>query len=499
MADGGVAPRPAIRVDRLRRRFGARVALEDVSFEVAAGELFGVVGGDGAGKTTLLQALCAILDPSSGAVSLEGLDSVRDAVAITSRIGYVAQSYSLYEDLTVAENLAFFAAIRGARPGSPREADLLAFAGLEPFRERRAKDLSGGMQKKLAVCCSLLHGPSILVLDEPTLGVDPVSRRDLWRMLERYRGEGNTIVLATSYMDEAARCDRIALLKDGRMISCAPPAAYGNDLENAVVQLLQPNAVEGPVSRAAPRPADSAPVVAVQAVTRRFGSFVAVDDVTFSISRGEVFGLLGPNGCGKSTTIKMICGIYPPSEGHVEVAGVDVQGSARAAKARIGYMSQRFSLYPDLTVGENVDFFAEIYGLRGTHLTRRRNAVLAEAGLDGLDGQFVRSLSGALRQHLALGCALLHEPDVLILDEPTSGVDPAARRGFWRLIRTLADAGTAVLVTTHYLREAEACDRVAFMDRGALIAIDKPEALRRTAGVETLEDAFMQAIEARRQ
>ena len=499
MADGLAPALPAIRVSGLGRRFGKRQALSQVDFEVRRGELFGVVGGDGAGKSTLLQTLCAILDPSSGTVEVDGRDSVRDADAITAHIGYVAQSYSLYEDLTVAENLAFFAAIRGVRADGVRQAELLAFAGLEPFRGRLAKDLSGGMQKKLAVCCSLLHGPGTLILDEPTLGVDPISRKELWRMLERYRAEGNTIVLATSYMDEAGRCDRILLLKDGRAVSCMPPAAMGSDLEASVVALLEPVGALSPAERPYARRAEAgAPVVQVEGLTKRFGDFVAVDGASFAISPGEVFGLLGPNGSGKSTTIKMICGIYPPTAGRITVDGTDVATQPRIAKARIGYMSQRFSLYPDLTVSENVDFFARIYGLDDARLAARRAAVLGQAGLADVQESVVRSLSGAMRQRLALGCALLHEPGILILDEPTSGVDPAARRRFWSLIGQLAAGGTAVLVTTHYLREAEACDRVAFIDRGVIIESDAPRRILARAGAASLEEAFVAAIEARR-
>ena len=498
MADGLAPALPAIRVSGLGRRFGKRQALSQIDFDVRRGELFGVVGGDGAGKSTLLQALCAILDPSSGAVEVDGRDSVRDADAITARIGYVAQSYSLYEDLTVSENLAFFAAIRGVRTDGTRQSELLAFAGLEPFRGRLAKELSGGMQKKLAVCCSLLHGPGILILDEPTLGVDPISRKDLWRMLERYRAEGNTIVLATSYMDEAARCDRILLLKDGRAVSCMPPAALGPDLEASVVALLEPGSSLSPAEPRARRTDAGAPVVQVEGLTKRFRDFVAVDRASFAISPGEVFGLLGPNGSGKSTTIKMICGIYPPTAGRITVGGTDVAMQPRIAKARIGYMSQRFSLYPDLTVRENVDFFARIYGLDDARLAARRARVLEQAGLADVQERVVGTLSGAMRQRLALGCALLHEPGILILDEPTSGVDPAARRRFWSLIAQLAAGGTAVLVTTHYLREAEACDRVAFIDRGVIIETDAPTRIRERTGAASLEDAFVAAIEARR-
>ena len=508
MADGGAYRAgeggAAIVVSQLTRRFGRALALDGVSLEVREGELFGVVGGDGAGKSTLLQSLCAILDPSSGTVTIEGRDSVRDAAAITSRIGYVAQSYSLYEDLTVGENLEFFGAIRGVEPVAfaRRRAELLRFAGLEPFLDRRARDLSGGMQKKLAVCCSLLHEPRVLMLDEPTLGVDPVSRRELWRMLSRYHADGNTIVLATSYMDEAAKCDRVALMKEGRIVACASPAQLGPDLEEAVIRLLDPQRKPRDASVTATRNSIGSEAridaLRVDGLTKRFGDFVAVDHASFSISRGEIFGLLGPNGSGKSTMIKMICGIYPPTSGSIQVAQVDVVARPGAAKGRIGYMSQRFSLYPDLTVDENIEFFGEVYGLEGPRLRARRAAVLAQAQLGPLANHLVRSLSGATRQHVALGCALLHEPEILFLDEPTSGVDPAARRTFWDLIGELAAQGTAVLVTTHYLREAEACDRVAFIDKGHIIAVDSPASIRRRHGTDTLEEAFLLAIEERK-
>ena len=437
-------------------------------------------------------------------MTVEGHDSVRDAAAITSRIGYVAQSYSLYEDLTVEENLEFFGAIRGVEPAAlaRRRTELLQFSGLSPFLSRRARDLSGGMQKKLAVCCSLLHEPRILILDEPTLGVDPVSRKELWRMLSRYHEAGNTIVLATSYMDEAARCDRVAIMNAGRVAACAPPRDLGPDLEEAVIEMLAPertrrNGVVSPHSREQ-GVGTATEALLVDGLTKRFGTFVAVDHASFSLHRGEIFGLLGPNGSGKSTTIKMLCGIYPPTSGAIHVAGVDVVARPGAAKGRIGYMSQRFSLYPDLTVDENIEFFGAVYGLEGARLRQRRSAVLAQADLEAVAGHLVHSLSGATRQHVALGCALLHEPDILFLDEPTSGVDPAARRDFWDLIRELAAAGTSVLVTTHYLKEAEACGRVAFIDKGRIVTIDAPAAIRARYATSTLEEAFLKAIEGAR-
>lgn len=486
------AAEPAIAVRGLTRRFARRVALDSVTLHVAPGELFAVVGGDGAGKTTLLQSMCAILDPSGGSVAVHGLDSVRDAARIHLLLGYVAQTYSLYGDLTVAENLDFFAAIRSVPRTAfgPRRAELLAFSGLGPFLDRRAKALSGGMQKKLAVACSLVHEPQVLILDEPTLGVDPVSRRELWRMLREFHARGRTIVLATSYMDEAAACARVALLSGGRLIACESPASLGADLEVAVRRLLAPGAAAPsapPVAAAKP----TGHAIRVEGLTRRFGTFTAVDRVSFAVMRGEVFGLLGSNGSGKSTIIKMLCGILPPSAGRMEVAGIDVAARPGAAKGRIGYMSQRFSLYVDLTVEENIDFFGSVYGLAGKALAERREWVVRLAGLAGFERALVKSLSGALRQRLALGCALLHRPDVLFLDEPTAGVDPVSRDGFWRLIADVAAGGTAVLVTTHYMREAERCDRVSLLAAGRLLALDTPAALRERHGGAALEEVFV--------
>ena len=487
----GASRVPAIAIRSLSRRFGHRVALDGVTLQIARGELFGIVGADGAGKTTLLQALCAILDPSTGSVTVAGLDSVRDAARINATLGYVAQSYSLYGDLTVAENLSFFAAIRAVAPAAfaARREQLLRFSGLAPFLDRRAKALSGGMQKKLAVCCSLLHEPDILVLDEPTLGVDPVSRRELWQMLRGFHARGKTIVVATSYMDEAAACDRVALLSAGRVVACDRPAAFGADLEQAVKRLLAPD-VDG--NRVVLPPSTvHGDAIRAEGLTLRFGSFTAVDHVSFTVARGEIFGLLGPNGSGKSTTIKMLCGILPATGGTMTVAGIDVSAPPGAAKGRIGYMSQRFSLYVDLTVDENIEFFGSVYGLASGALAERRAWAVRLAELRGHERSLVRNLSGALRQRLALGCAVLHQPDVLFLDEPTSGVDPVARDAFWRLIIGIARAGTAVLVTTHYIREAEHCDRVAFIDRGRLLSVDSPARLRARHGGASLEDVFV--------
>ena len=486
-------PNEVVAIRSLSRRFGARLALDDVSLSVGHGELFGIVGADGAGKTTLLQSVCAILDPSAGSVTVAGFDSVREASRINASLGYVAQAYSLYGDLTVAENLEFFAAIRAvpADAFGPRREQLLRFSGLASFLDRQAKALSGGMQKKLAVCCSLIHEPEILVLDEPTLGVDPISRRELWAMLREFHARGKTILVATSYMDEAATCDRVAILSEGRLLARNPPPAFGADLEEAVKALLSGKPPVRPAAAASPRLPPAGDAIRVTGLTRRFGAFTAVDDVSFNVLRGEIFGLLGPNGSGKSTTIKMLCGILPPTAGRVTVAGIDVAAHPGAVKGRIGYMSQRFSLYLDLTVDENIEFFGSVYGLVPEEMAERRAWVTQLSGLQGHESSLVKTLSGALRQRLALGCAILHRPAVLFLDEPTSGVDPASRDAFWRLIDDISRSGTAVLVTTHYIREAERCDRVAFIDRGRLLAMDSPARLRDRHAGASLEDVFI--------
>jgi ABC-2 type transport system ATP-binding protein len=552
-----------VTADGLGRRYGGRVALADASFAVAGGELLAVVGADGAGKTTLLQMLASILDPTEGRASVLGFDTVRDASAVTARIGYMSQGFTLYERLTVGENIAFAAAVRDVDPGTlaARRPALLAMAGLDPFLDRRAEHLSGGMRKKLALCTNLVHAPRVLLLDEPSLGVDPLSRRELWEMLLRFRTDGVAIVVATSYMDEAARCDRVAFLDAGRMLALDTPAelrrrAAGQvfdwpdppaDAESrllaqaevlnvqrlprrvrfqtsslavagtppdpsvvaAAPQLEDLFAVLAPQNERRARasappglaPRFDGPAIEVDGVTCTFGRFKAVDDVRLSIAPGEVFGFLGPNGAGKTTLIRALCGLQRIDGGRATVAGVDVARDAARLRTRIGYMSQRFSLYPDLTVAENLAFFARAYDVPREERPATRAWAVEAAGLDGVEGEMVADISGATRQRLALACAVLHAPAVVFLDEPTSGVDPLARHRFWRLVHALAARGLAAFVTTHYLEEAAYCNRLGLMYRGRLIGIGTAEALR--AGFGTAPDApidelFTTAMEAAR-
>ena len=529
-----------IEATNLGRRFGRTRALTEVSFKVEQGELFGFLGPDGAGKTTLMQMLAAILDPTEGACRVLTYDSVREAHRIVSTIGYMPQGFSLYERLTVDENLEFAASIRKvpAAEWSKRRQRLLAMTGLAPFGARQAGRLSGGMKKKLALCANLVHQPPLLLLDEPSLGVDPVSRREFWKLLGEFRRDGMTIVLATSYMDEADQCDRILFLEQGRPLAlgtsvelraAASADVYeisGADLAAAEAKLRAlpalrslkrlPDRVHAIVDRAdsgppieipsswrvppsledvfamlehergtaaaptsvAPIAAPAATAIQAEGVTCRFGSFTAVDNVSLSIGAGEIFGFLGPNGAGKTTFIRVLCGLQEPVAGRVEVAGIDVRRKPRALRPYLGYVSQRFSLYPDLTVDENLAFFSGAYGLRGRVRADAMRWAISMAGLDGLNALMLKDASGAIRQRVALACSVMHRPPVLFLDEPTSGVDPVSRHRFWELIRTLAKAGVTVFVTTHYLEEAAYCDRLGMMFAGRLIGVGTLAQLR---------------------
>ncbi len=452
--------------------------MDDVSFDVEPGVLFGLVGPDGAGKTTTLRMLSGVLRPSAGDARVGGVSVARDPEGVKHHIAYMSQRFGLYADLTVRENIEFYADLyevpKTERPA--RLERLYHFSQLGAFQDRLAAKLSGGMKQKLSLCCALIHHPAIMLLDEPTFGVDPISRRELWAIVREMVSDGMTVLVATSTREEAERCDRVALLEQGRLVP-------GDRMPDP------PPLARRPTGRAA------APAVVVRELTRRFGEFTAVDGVSFSVAAGEVFGFLGPNGAGKTTTIRMLTGLLAPSGGTGTVAGHDVRTDAEWIKRRIGYMSQLFSLYNDLTVEENIRFFAGLYEVTGDRLRDRREWVI---GMTGLADHLTR-LTGELplgwKQRLALGCAVLHQPPILFLDEPTSGVDPASRRAFWELIYHLADGGTTVFVTTHHMEEAEYCHRLALMNRGRLIALDTPAAIRASVGAGTLEDAFVTLVE----
>ncbi len=484
-----------IKIKGLSRKFKKTWALRDIDLEVLKGEVFGIVGPDGSGKTTLIQSISAILDPTSGAVLVQGFDSVKDAKEITSRIGYMSQAFSLYGDLTVEENLEFFGGVRGIRREvfEKRKNELLDFSGLKPFLKRRSGQLSGGMQKKLALSCNLIHEPDLLVLDEPTLGVDPLSRRHLWEMLKEYNSQGKTVILSTSYLDEAKKCTRLGFLLNGELVACDRPDVFGEDLEEVFTSRIKKAGWVSSVPFG--KKAAGAGFVRIRGLRKTFDGFTAVDLKELTVESGEIFGLLGPNGSGKTTTIKVLCGLLSPSEGDVEVAGVDMAKRPEMVRGKIGYMSQRFSLYLDLTVRENIDFFGRVYGLTPELLDERRRWVLELSGLTGFEDALTGELSGAVRQRLALGCSLLHHPDILFLDEPTSGIDPVSRSAFWEIIRLLVASGTTVFVTTHYISEAENCTRVAFLHQGRVLALDSPGVLKARYRTDSLEDVFITVMQ----
>jgi ABC-type multidrug transport system ATPase subunit len=488
---------PIIAVHDLAKMYGTSPAVRGISFTIRAGEVFGLLGPDGAGKSSLMQILAGVLRPDGGAATVAGKDVVADPEAVKNRIGFMPQGLglNLYDNLSVQENIEFFGDLREvpAAVFQENQAELLRITRLEPFVDRLAAQLSGGMRQKLALCCTLIHLPQIIFLDEPTTGVDPISRRDFWLIINRLVVErGTTVLMTTSYIDEAERCHRVALLHHGKIIAQGPPAnlqaeagcdAQGRPctLEEVFIKAMGKEAVAGvpdPVTTCAlPKPE---PVIRVEALTKKFGDFIAVDQVSFQINRGEIFGFLGPNGAGKTTVIKMLTGILTPTSGRGCVAGFQLGDSSRL-KARLGYMSQKFSLYRDLSVLENIRLYGRVYGMSHPQLESRLPEILTLADLQGQEDRLAGDLPLGIRQRLALGCAILHQPTVVFLDEPTSGVDPLARRQFWHLICSLASQGVTIMVSTHYMDEAQHCQRLAFIHQGRLVAMGAPEELRRQA------------------
>jgi len=468
----------AIEIRGLTRRFGDVTAVDQLTLDVPRGKLFGLVGPDGAGKTTTLRMLAGVLRPTSGDATLEGVSIARESEAVKHHIAYMSQRFGLYTDLTVRENILFYADLYRV-PETDRPARLerlYQFSQLGPFEDRLAGKLSGGMKQKLSLCCALIHHPRILLLDEPTFGVDPISRRELWSIIRDNVAEGMTVLVGTSTPEEARRCDEVAILSEGRLLPTRT--------------LVAPPPLEHPQSHLGATAA-----VSVRDLTRTFGDFTAVDHITFDVAEGEVFGFLGPNGAGKTTTIRMLAGLLAPTSGTGSVAGHDIRTDTDWIKQRIGYMSQLFSLYNDLTVEENIEFFAGLYDVRGERYAVRRDWILEMSGLQNHRKRLTAELPLGWKQRLALGTAMIHEPSILFLDEPTSGVDPQSRRDFWELIYGLADRGTTVFVSTHYMEEAEYCHRIALMNRGRLIALDTPAALKASLDAASLEDVFVTMVE----
>lgn len=468
-------------IENVKKKYGVVTALDGVSLRVRRGEIFGLIGPDGAGKTTLFRILTTLLHADCGTAMVAGYDVERQYKEIRRRVGYMPGRFSLYQDLTVEENLHFFATVFGTSIRENYDLVRDIYSQIEPFRTRRAGALSGGMKQKLALSCALIHKPEVLFLDEPTTGVDPVSRRELWDMLRRLRNQGITIVVSTPIVDEARQCDRIAFIHHGQV--------HGIDTPDCILtrfaDILCP-----PGLQHADKDNGGQPVIEVRDLTKQFGSFIAVDHISFNVRRGEIFGFLGANGAGKTTAMRMLTGLSRPTAGQATVAGFDVSRQPEEVKRHIGYMSQKFSLYEDLKVWENIRLFAGIYGVKDDEIGPRTDEVLHRIGLDGERNTLVKSLPLGWKQKLAFSVAVFHEPEIVFLDEPTGGVDPATRRQFWELIYQAADRGITVFVTTHFMDEAEYCDRISIMVDGKIQALDSPAGLKQSYQATTMDEVF---------
>lgn len=466
----------AIEVKHLSKSYGKGhvvKALSDVSFTVGKGEVFGLIGPDGAGKTTMFRILCSLLLPDEGSATVDGFDVVSQMSNIRRRVGYMPGKFSLYQDLTVEENLHFFATLFGTTVEAGYDAIKAIYSQIERFKDRKAGALSGGMKQKLALSCALVHQPSVLFLDEPTTGVDPVSRKELWEMLGTLKAQGITIVASTPYLDEVRRCERVAFLDRGTIRGIGTPDTI---LEQFKDTFNPPGIEENEATRRTHEASE--PVIEVEHLVKAFGSFHAVDDISFSVKKGEIFGFLGANGAGKTTAMHMLTGLNQPTSGRGRVVGYDISTEYEQIKKHIGYMSQKFSLYEDLTVAENIRLFGGIYGMKDSDIRRKTDEMLTQLQFADHKDDLVASLPLGWKQKLAFTISIFHEPGVVFLDEPTGGVDPATRRQFWELIYEAAQRGITVFVTTHYMDEAEYCDRISIMVDGKIKAMGTPEALK---------------------
>ena len=461
-----------IEVNHISKSYGKVKALDDVSFTVSKGEVFGLIGPDGAGKTSMFRILCSLLLPETGTAAVDGFDVIRQMREVRCRVGYMPGKFSLYQDLTVEENLKFFATLFGTTVEAGYDSIKAIYSQIERFRDRKAGALSGGMKQKLALSCALVHSPSVLFLDEPTTGVDPVSRKEFWEMLLTLKERGITIVASTPYLDEARCCERVAFLDHGQLRGIGAPDAILDEFRD----IFNPPGIEKAVAES--QHAEQENVIEVKHLVKAFGSFHAVDDISFSVRRGEIFGFLGANGAGKTTAMHMLTGLNQPTSGTGTVVGYDIRTQHEQIKKHIGYMSQKFSLYEDLTVSENIRLFAGIYGMKDDEIRRKTDELLRRLQFTEHKNTLVKSLPLGWKQKLAFSVSIFHEPGVVFLDEPTGGVDPATRRQFWELIYDAAHRGITVFVTTHYMDEAEYCDRISIMVDGKISALGTPDELK---------------------
>lgn len=481
----------AICVQDVSKSYGKELALDHVSFSVAAGQVYGLIGPDGAGKTSMYRILCSLLLPASGTCTIDGLDVVQQASEVRRRIGYMPGKFSLYQDLTVEENLQFFATLFATSIEEGYDSIRMIYSQIERFRHRKAGALSGGMKQKLALCCALIHSPSVLLLDEPTTGVDPVSRKEFWQMLGMLKEDGITILASTPYLDEVRCCEQVAFLDRGKIRGIGTPDEILTEF--ADVFNPQPSAQRKTVAGSGEN------VIEVSHLVKAFGSFRAVDDISFSVKRGEIFGFLGANGAGKTTAMHMLTGLNQPTSGTGFVAGFDIRTEHEKIKKCIGYMSQKFSLYEDLTVAENIRLFGGIYGMADAEISQQTEDLLHKLNFTARRDTLVGSLPLGWKQRLAFSVAIFHHPQIVFLDEPTGGVDPATRQQFWDLIYDAAQQGITIFVTTHYMDEAERCDRVSIMVDGKIRAMGTPDDLKQEFGQPDIDHVFtLLAREAKR-
>lgn len=479
----------SIEVRNISKRYGKVKALDNVSFTVEKGEVFGIIGPDGAGKTSLYRILCTLLLADEGSAKVDGYDVVSQTKEIRSRVGYMPGRFSLYQDLTVQENLKFFATLFDTTVEKGYDSIKAIYQQIERFKDRKAGALSGGMKQKLALSCALVHEPSVLFLDEPTTGVDPVSRKEFWEMLGTLKERGITIVASTPYLDEVRCCDRVAFLSEGRVMGIDTPEVILERFKD----VFNPAGIErknDDNSKFKTQNSQLDNVIEVEHLVKAFGTFHAVDDISFSVRRGEIFGFLGANGAGKTTAMHMLTGLNQPTSGTGRVVGYDIRTEHELIKKHIGYMSQRFSLYEDLTVSENIRLFAGIYGMKNEEIKQKTEELLRRLKFEEHKDDLVSSLPLGWKQKLAFSVSIFHEPGVVFLDEPTGGVDPATRRQFWKLIYDAAARSITIFVTTHYMDEAEYCDRVSIMVDGKVKALGTPAELKQQFNQPDMDHVF---------
>ncbi len=455
-----------------------------VSFSVGKGEVFGLIGPDGAGKTSMYRILCSLLLPDAGTATVDGYDVVSQMKEIRKRIGYMPGKFSLYQDLTIEENLKFFATLFNTTVEENYDSIKAIYSQLERFKNRRAGALSGGMKQKLALCCALVHQPSVLFLDEPTTGVDPVSRKEFWEILAQLKARDITIVASTPYLDEVRSCERVAFLSEGIVRGIGTPEEILTEFRD----VFNPPSIEHEGSNKVGNEAEN--VIEVEHLVKAFGTFRAVDDISFTVKRGEIFGFLGANGAGKTTAMHMLTGLNQPTSGTGRVVGFDIRTEYEQIKKHIGYMSQKFSLYEDLTVAENISLFAGIYGMQDDEIRHKTDTLLQRLNFAEHRNTLVSNLPLGWKQKLAFSVSIFHEPGVVFLDEPTGGVGPATRRQFWELIYDAAERGITVFVTTHYMDEAEYCDRISIMVDGKIKALGTPDELKRNLNQPDMNHVF---------